>query len=1011
MQPISSTSRFRCAGVCVFLAVLSIHFSSFAASRNECFDMGGVGSLLREGHIRITKDDLYEEQKGYGWLKAPNDEVTVKTDPTADEVTRDGVVAPREMEFRADIPSGSYFAEVTIGKGGGRDPEARVYVDGVLLARSGRFVDAHAGMPRRTLRFPVDVKGDTVIVRVSSTSGPVELNAIQFKVPPHTPLKVEKGKIVSQMPAAFRSFTRGNNMFGVGEYEMAAKQFGYIPDDLLRAYCMLAIGGRLEARNAKRSVREAAKTLMQYPASGDAQIRNRVDLVQKYLLAVYYYDLGGWSYADEQTGLSVWQRFPIAADIMAQIAADPQDPLYHQALWYLGRIWYWMWREQGGGYQRREADGVFDLLAEDYPEFDLLSMYRGKKIANLTDYAAGTEGAPSWAAAQREALGRLMEVIDHWAGVQNENGELGGGYGDDCEILRWWPVAVFAADDEVARSAISRLAEGIWNSGMIENGYSAALEDVEHSAEPTSDTLPLMIGMNYGNPVYIERCMQTMKCMRDVWTGVNARGHLHFKSAWLSATRYAEAQPYGVDVPMNARAAKPGRWLCWYNNNPDLIKLFADWGRSWVEDAERTDKGKPAGIVPAAVSFADDGIGGYSDNWYHPNLYWDYYNWESGATNQICNQLLATCDLTDDDRLLYPLEKGLEMARDFWLDPTSDPQEGSAVWAAKTLHETGLAGYGCQLRTLRRTTRFDDYLKEHGTAYTKFLLTGSHSFLIEACQDSINSTKYNFPLLTTEVKFTDRVAVRGADELLSMYTGGCGSGTEYPYYAVTWSGTTRNFAALVTSAGRRLLKVLVYSFHPLDRQVTMTLWRLEPGIYRMRVGPDADADGEHDLDFTEQTIRVTERGMPLDVKLAGRKQLLIEIVQTQEGRPRSRELPDLALTEADVMLPPAEPRVGEDAVIRVAVHNIGSAPAEKLVVALMEAGERLDERVLENLDPPNDLEPKIARVDLNWKPDLARTYRLTVAIDPDDAVKEIYELNNRVDFEARASQLPDRATL
>lgn len=1004
MVPISSVPRFRCAGVCVFLAVLLIHVSASAVSDNRCFDMGGVGSLLREGHVRVTKDDLYEEQKGYGWLKPPNEEVTVKTDPTADEVTRDGVVASREMEFRADIPSGAYFAEVVIGKSSEKDAETRVYVDSVVTAKSGRFVDAHAGRPRRTLRFPITVRGDAVVIRVSSSSGPVELNAIAFKVPPHTPLKVKDGKLVSEIPAGFRGFTRGNNMFSVGEYEMAAKQFGYIQDDLLRAYCFLGIGGRLAAPNAKVSVRKAANVLMQYAAPENEPLANRVELVQKYLLALYYYDLGAWSYAQERTGLSVWQRFSIAADLMAQIAADPDDPLYHQALWHLGRIWYWMWREQGGGYQRREADGVFDLLAEDYPDFDLLSMYRGKKIVHSTDYSAGAEGAPSWAVAQREALGRLMEVIDYWASVQNENGEFGGGYGDDCEIFRWWPVAVFAADDEIARRTISRLAEGIWDSGIIENGYSAALEDVEHSAEPTSDTLPLMIGMNYGNPVYIERCMETAKCMRDVWTGVNARGHLHFKSAWLSATRCAEDKPYGVDVPMNARAAKPGLWLCWYNNNPALIKLFADWGRSWVEDAERTGKGKPEGVVPAAVSFADDAIGGYSDNWYHPNLYWDYYNWESGATNQICDQLLATYDLTDDDRLLYPVEKGLEMARDFWMNPVRRPQEGSAVWAAKVLHETGLARYGCQLRTLRRSTRFDDYLEEHGTAYAKFLLTGSKSFLTAACQDSINSTKYNFPLLTTEVKFTDRVAVRGADELLSMYTGGCGPGIEYPYYAVTWSRTDRNFAALVTSARPNLLKVIVYDFHPLDRDVTMTLWRLQPGIYRMRVGPDMDDDGEHDLNFTEKTIRITERGTPVDVRLAGRKQILVEISQTEKGRPRERELPDLALTEADVMVPSVEPRVGEEAAIRVAVHNIGSARAEKLVVALLEAGDRLDEQVVAILEPPNDLEPKIAQVALRWKPEVARTYRLTVAIDPDNAVKEIYKLNNTVDFEMRAAQ-------
>jgi hypothetical protein len=907
------------------------------------------------------------------------------------------------MDFRADVASGRYFAEVTVAGSTERDAEARVYVDGTLCAKSGRFVNAHTGIPRRTLRFPVEVKADTVTVSVSSDAGPVEVNGLAFKVPPYTPLRVEQGALVSDTPIVIAAYTRAKKLFDAGKFKMAARQFQEIPDSTLLTFCLLAIGGRVDADNAKASVREAARMLARYADSDDAQMLNRFELVQKYLLAVYYYDLGAWSYADQQTGMSIWDRLPIAADIMAQIAADPQDPLYHQALWYLGRIWYWMWREQHGGYQRREADQVFSLLAENYPNFDLLAMYRGNKIAHTSDYSEGAEGAPLWAATQREALGRLLEVIDYWAGVQNQNGELGGGYDDDCEILRWWPVAVLAADDERARTAMRRLANGIWDSDVIDKGYAATASDVEHSAEPTSDTQPIMVGIDYGNPVYVERCMETMKCMRDVWTGVSARGHLHFKSAWLSATRCIEKQPFAVDVPMNARAAKPGRWLCWYNNNPTVTNLFSKWARAWVEDTERIGKGKPEGVVPAAVAFPSDEIGGYSDTWYHPNLYWEYYNWESGVTNHICEQLLATYELTGDARVLYPLEKGLEMAQAFWRNPVQDAEEGSRDWAARALHDTGLVQYGGALRTLTRSTMFDDYLKEHGTAYTRFLLTGDKSHLLAALEDSINSTKYNFPLLTNEVKFTDRVAVRGADELLAMYTGAHMPGAEYPSYSVTWSGTSRNFAALVLKTTPNLMKALVYNFEPSERAVAMRLWKLEPGTYRVRIGPDRDADGEHDLDAAEKTVTVRERGAMIDAKLASRTQLLIEIMQTEKGASRPQHIPDPAVTGADVIIQPAEPRAGEAAVLRVAVHNIGSAPAQNVVVALAENGNRIDAQVV-NLDAPNDLEPKIGTATLTWNPEIARTYRFTVTLDPEDAIQEITEVNNRVDLEVRVVQ-------
>jgi len=996
-------TRARGTAACLLIFVVAVHRPVLAAT-NRYFDMGGVGTVLKTGYVRVTKDATYNEQQGYGWIIAPEKEVVHSDDPTAGELTRDGVVASRLMEFRADIASGRYFAEVTIGGSTQRDAEARVYVNGTLAAKSGRFVNAHTGRPRRTLRFPVEVKGDMVSVSVSGNPGPVELNGLAFKVPPYTPLRVEEGKLIADTPPMIAAYDRARKLFDAGKYKIAAKQFQNIPDATLRAFCLLAVGGRVDAKNAKISVREAARILARYASSDDAPMVNRFELVQKYLLAMYYYDLGAWSYADEQTGMSIWERLPIAADLMAQIAADPHDPLYHQAVWYLGRIWYWMWREQGGGYQRWEADQLFNLLAKYYPNYDLLAMYRGKKIAHPSDYSEGVEGAPLWAALQREALGRLLEVIDYWTGVQNQNGELGGGYDDDCEMLRWWPVAVFAADDERSRTAIRRLADGIWDSDVIEKGYAATASDVEHSAEPTSDTQPIMVGIDYGNPVYLERCMETMKCLRDVWTGVSARGHLHFRSAWLSATRCIEKPPFGVDVPMNARAAKPGRWLCWYNNNPTVTKLFSEWAKSWVEDTERTDKGKPEGVVPAAVAFPSDEIGGYADNWYHPNLYWDYYNWESGATNQLCHQLLATYDLTKDTRVLYPVEKGLEMAQAYWANPVRDAKEGSRDWAAQVLHNTGIAKYGGALGALTRITRFDEYLKEHGTAYTRFLLTGDKSHLLAALEDSINSTQYNFPLLTSEVKFTDRVAVRGADDLLAMYTGAHMRGSEYPSYAVTWSGTTRDFAALVLKATSNLMKVLVYSFEPSERTVRLRLWKLEPGTYRVRVGADRDGDGEFDLNATEKTVTIHERGTAIDAKLASRKQLLIEIMQTEKAPSRPRHLPDLAFTEADVLVQPAEPHVGEPAVLRVTIHNIGSEPAQNVAVALIENDERIDEQVVESIDAPNDLERKIGTVALTWNPDIPRTYRFTVTVDPEDAIQEIIEVNNHIDIEVRVTQ-------
>ncbi len=107
----------------------------------------------------------------------------------------------------------------------------------------------------------------------------------------------------------------------------------------------------------------------------------------------------------------------------------------------------------------------------------------------------------------------------------------------------------------------------------------------------------------------------------------NRRGHRHFRSGYLSATEAWGQAPYGVDVPLNARALLPGLWTAWYRTIESIhIKLFTEWSNAWrkrMQPARRD--GKPAGVFPAAVHFSDDGFG---DKWYDPQLMYDYYNWD-----------------------------------------------------------------------------------------------------------------------------------------------------------------------------------------------------------------------------------------------------------------------------------------------------------------------------------------------------------------------------------------------
>jgi hypothetical protein len=175
----------------------------------------------------------------------------------------------------------------------------------------------------------------------------------------------------------------------------------------------------------------------------------------------------------------------------------PQNPSLHQFAWFL---------EQ--------------LLAK-YPTNETLRMYRGEHIPWGNEYLPNSvpANAPKWAILAREVLGRCDAVISWW--VLNRmlpDGQLGGGWGDDCELLRRWPVVVFCGDSPVVREGVFRLIDGLWDSGILVNGYEPAMRDVERSAEPSADTQPWGILLDYGNPKYVERNLLTMQLFERVWT-------------------------------------------------------------------------------------------------------------------------------------------------------------------------------------------------------------------------------------------------------------------------------------------------------------------------------------------------------------------------------------------------------------------------------------------------------------------------------------------------------------
>jgi len=772
---------------------------------NYLYDMGATDSKVASGYTLVTPDDEYTPERGYGFTTRVSSAFEAEGFSRFGSLIADGVggrYGRREyfresLTFRVDVEPGYYMVEVGVPDG----PESRsmqVYVNDVFMTRTyDSPFSRWDRTPPALLRFPVVASGDSVLVRIEGVgkggmyeSQRMGLMSVALR-PGHRHLfqrvdgrlePIDSGLEISP------ELQHGLLAYEQGDFASAASAFlGMDLAPVVKAELLLWIAGHVDCPN-HRTLVDGALVLLKED-SVDLRTQNRVRDVLSYLEGYDRVEARNWSWAREKYGMGFGSRLWYAQEHLRQVAGDEGDPLRFRALHALGRVYYGYFMESNGVQYVKASDEIFRTLRDAFPENQTIRMYLGERFAHDDPkYTEGAEGAPLWAAKQREALKRMLDVIHYWSDErQAENGEMGGHYEDDCEMFRHWQPALFAADDARVREAMRRMADGVWDSDLIENGYSKRAYDVEHSSELISDTHPILLAADYGNPEYVERAMATARVMRDVWVGKTERGNLHFKSMHIGAHEVDETPPRNVDLPYNARAVKPVRWLAWYNQHPEALRLISEWGKGWLEAIDREADGKPAGVIPAAITFPENKLNGPGDTWYDTGMGW-LYSFPSAA-GQIYSHLLGVWWVTGDETFLQAHRNGLAILEQLDELPT-DAEVGSRAWALrKVLSPGSFSTY----RLLTGDTQHDDLFRDGGSSYLRWRLTGDMSYLVSSCESSIESMRINQPFVTSEVYFTDRVYVRGAEHLLAMYTGDVTGAGDFPSFAVTWTAGNREY--------------------------------------------------------------------------------------------------------------------------------------------------------------------------------------------------------------------------
>jgi len=576
------------------------------------------------------------------------------------------------------------------------------------------------------------------------------------------------------------------------------------------------------------------------------------------------------------------------------------SPLYPIALLYQARMHAWVTMEYGGWWSNPEARRpqfdkirpMFEAVHRAFPENRLVRMYLGEPLAPDKAYAP-EPAAPEWANCQREALERLADIITWWIEHRmQDNAEYGGGWGDDCEMWRFWVPVLIGFDDPAITAAQARFSRALLSQEHLAGGYTTHVYDVEHTSEDSSDALTPMMHLEPDNEAWRAKALRLAELMRTLWTGVNERGLLQFKSTYFSVDKVDPDPRKACDTVYHPRAVQPALLYWQRTGDEELGTLFTAWMDTWVDAAAREERGKPAGVIPSAIHWPDGGIGGQGAHWWDPENHTKdpLYVWPS-AMGMMTNTLLLAHHMTGDAKYLEPIHSMARIRLDYLKNPPQEaPEPGSAAWCASRMR--GIADVAAKHKLLTGSDEFDALLALDSSAYVAARLSGDMGAVTDALRNTAGALRINFPGYTSEVRYTDRVlrfpslfgtngmfpeareAIRVPNTglLYATATGDPGGGQYFPMNAVRWLTPPRDIAALVVDASADVFVAELFHFGDAARATSAELYLLAPGDYAVTVRPkDAVEGGE------QQTLTVTGKRTRIDFELPAKTLCVLDV--------------------------------------------------------------------------------------------------------------------------------------
>ena len=692
----------------------------------------------------------------------------------------------------------------------------------------------------------------------------------------------------------------------------------------------------------------------------------------------------------------VFPRDPKACSLL--MALGPNDnPFYDKAKLYRARFLRASGLEGADRKKIETARTMFEELKSKAPRHIVLRELTGEQIPWGKELIDNDPATPRWAALLHEMYVRQLTVLKWWFETrQREDGQLGGGWGDDVEILRsWGPFAMISNAEPAITDGIEKLCQGVWDHVLVD-GFDAGYGDVEHSAEPSADTIPTMLAIKYGNPIWFERNLASCRRIRDFYTGIDEKGYVRFKSAFFGGDRAGTNIREGGDNYYSSRPMKHFLWAAWYGNIA-ARDFYVDWVEGWL-DATMTQKhNKIAGIIPANIWYPSGDIAPPNGApWNDP--YYNYMGCCNLSNYWMQDTFLSAYKLSSNNKFLQPfltfmawqqseMPKGSKKFPDLDEDPL-----GWAIRQAKGgLNSNTLAQY----RWLTQDNTYDKLIIDRLEPAQQLQLTGDYESFLKKIENALLRLRVNFNLQTREVIQTDRAGLAGSSLSFGAYTGAVREWKDagMPTMAVTWDVPHADFSALVVGAIPKELRVWLYNHRSEHMKAGMRLWQLLPGEYQVRHGP-IQRNTSKKLPKSKPTIErftLHERAGRYELDIPSRREIVIDF-QLVNALKRQESLPDPAICADDITIVDTNEK---HATLKLTVHNMGSAPVRELPVVIisgMQGKKRVLARTVIDLLPESRyLQPSKVSITMNK---ITLLPGLKVIIDPDQRIEEICESNN-----------------